>query len=344
MNVVMMVVFSFAMVTPVMSIEISSSNVDARTMQTLEELQKANQTEIKIVSKPVAAKYAVKSAVKKKLAAKKNAEKAAKVAATIETALKKQKEAGKLDQKEADKIDIEVEAVKKQLEIDSKKTPTVIEIMPPQVDMEKDKNAKEVNKVLAPKRGFKNFVSSLSPLELSITARLSGNRSEEAVNPEQGFGMESSNQTGMRLGFSVQVKYKQVGLEYVPFKSPDKLNLEFYGTSLGDLKIITGPAAIAKLFVVEELKYSLFFGVGIERFRVNGAFSIGGTEAIIEYKRIGMIYQVGGLYKMNQDLSFGLNYELSDFRLSNEFDGVPDQVLKRSGCLVVTVDYKLLKP
>jgi opacity protein-like surface antigen len=301
----------------------------------------------KTPQKKEAAQVKTNLPAKKKLADKKNADKAKKVAAEIEAAMQKQME--------MDKLDVEVEAAKKQMakdasaNIESTPSPTANVVLPKDEAAEKVWSDK-INNILSAtstvkvhERIDKRIARAISPLELDVIIRLSGYRDEEAINPEAGFGMESSNQTGMRPGYSFQVKYMQAALECVPSKSYDKVSLDVYDTDLGKEEIVTGPALIAKLFVVENAKYSLFFGLGIEHVKVNGAFSIGGTDAAKKYNKTAIVYQVGGEYKVTQELSFGANYELSDFRLSNEFEGVPAQILKRRGGFVVTLTYRLLK-
>lgn len=261
-------------------------------------------------------------------------------------------------QLEMNKLDADVEAFKKkEAEKASARVETasqpVVNVVLPRDEVAEKVWVKKINHILAStstarafslKRMNKKIASAISPLELGLGLRLSTYRSEEAINPERGFGMASSNQTGVRLGLSVQAKYKMFGLEYVASKSSDKLDLEFYGTSLGSLKIITGPALIAKVFVIDQAMYALSFGLGIERVKVNGSFSIGGFEAVTKYNKTPTIIQIGGMYKVHEDISLGANYELSNFRISSEFPGVPDLVFNRGGCLVFTANWKMFKP
>lgn len=165
-----------------------------------------------------------------------------------------------------------------------------------------------------------------SDVHLGIILGVTGFNSWNTSGQPVGFATESSNQTGMNYELGFQVKFKQFGLEWLPFDDHYALSTKFYGASLGDIRVTRTSLVIGKFYPVEKPNYVLSVGLGAEHTKLDNHVMLGGMKFPAKGDGWSPVFQVGGQYHLNKCLSLEGDYMRHNVRITSEIPGVPDLV------------------
>jgi len=182
-----------------------------------------------------------------------------------------------------------------------------------------------INKIVRKKFTRPFVTSSTDYFQLSVGIRLRSFNGLSNVIPT-GFTNEAGDETESEVEAVVQYKFGRFAIEYIPLDHTRTLDTEFYGSSLGGIKVITNNVIILKCFGVDNSRFGLSIGAGIESTQIEGAVSMGGFEFTTTGKGWSPIVQIGALYHMSKDFSLGLDYEKTNLQIRTEIPGVPDLV------------------
>jgi len=140
-----------------------------------------------------------------------------------------------------------------------------------------------------------------------------------------GFATTSSDEVGISGQISLQAKFRKFGLEYDFRLGKDRtLDTQFYGASLGGIKVNTNHALIWKFFPIDLPDWAASVGFGAEHTELSGAVSMGGFKFHTTGNGWSPVLQIGGWYHLTDWMSLRANYERVNVRIVTEIPGVPN--------------------
>jgi hypothetical protein len=227
----------------------------------------------------------------------------------------------------------------------------VIEPMTPEVssaaletfDAEASKTEVSTITVSAKSKAFDLLMKAKKVVDFEMGMRLRSFNGLNTLSQPIGFATTSSDQTGVKAELSLQLEvYRKFALEVLPLPNSRTLDTQFYGSSLGSIKVVTDSVWIGKFFPIDTSTYSVSIGFGYEHTKLDGAISMGGFNFPTTGAGWSPVFQIGGQYHLNKCLSLGVDYERSNVRIVTKIPGVPDLVSTYSDRLSMRVMMKFM--